>query len=121
MSRVKGAVNALKRRRSILKAAKGFKWGRKSKERLARQALLKAWSNAFNGRKELKQNFRRLWQVKIGAATKAQGISYSQFINDLTKSKIALDRKTLADLAEHQPEVFNKILATASKTKTPTA
>lgn len=117
MSRVKGAVNALKRRRSILKAAKGFKWGRKSKERLARQALLKAWSNMFNGRKEKKQTFRRLWQVKIGAATRASGVSYSQFINDLNKANVGLDRKILADIAEHQPEIFEKILTLTSKTK----
>lgn len=110
MSRVKGGVHALKRRRSILKAAKGFKWGRKSQEKLAKQALIKAWSHMFKGRKEKKRNFRALWQTKIGAATRLAGIKYNQFIDGLNKNNIALDRKILADLAEHQPEVFSKIL-----------
>ncbi len=101
---------ALKKRRKILKYAKGFKWGRKSKERLAREALLHAWTYSFHGRKLRKRNFRRLWQNKIGAATQAQGISYSKFISACQKKNIGLDRKILAEIAEKRPETFAKIV-----------
>src|SRR5580692_2721682 len=111
MPRVKRGVNAHKHREKTLKYAKGFMWSRKSKERAAKEALLHAWTHAFNGRKEKKQNFRKLWTVKIGAATRAEGISYSKFIAALKKNKIELDRKVLADLAENEPAVFAKVLA----------
>ncbi|PIR88597.1 MAG: 50S ribosomal protein L20 [Candidatus Harrisonbacteria bacterium CG10_big_fil_rev_8_21_14_0_10_44_23] len=110
MPRVKRGTTSLKRRRKILKATKGFRWGRKSKERLAKEAILHSWSNMFVGRKQKKRNFRRLWQTKISAGTKREGMSYSYFINVLKKNNIGLDRKSLADLAEHQPEIFKKIV-----------
>lgn len=110
MTRVKRGVMALKKRRKILKYAKGYKWGRKSKERLAREALLHAWTYAFHGRKLRKRDFRRLWQNKIGAAVQAQGLSYSKFINALQKKNIQLDRKILAELAEKKPEAFAKVM-----------
>ncbi|MEK7067181.1 MAG: 50S ribosomal protein L20 [Patescibacteria group bacterium] len=113
MTRVKGGVHALKRRRKILKYAKGFKWGRKSKERLAREALLHAWSYAFRGRKEKKRDLRALWQTKIGAAAREGGMSYSRLISALKKQNIALNRKMLALLAEKHPEIFSKILIKA--------
>lgn len=112
MVRVKRGVISHKKREKLLKYAKGFKWGRKSKERLAREALLHAWSYSFHGRKLRKRNFRRLWQNKIGAAVQAQGISYSKFINSLQKKNIQLDRKILAELAEKHPATFSKILET---------
>jgi large subunit ribosomal protein L20 len=111
MPRVKGGVGATKRRNKTLKYTKGFSWGRKSKERAAKEALLHAWSHAFRGRKEKKRNARRLWSVKINAASREESMSYSKLIAALKKSKIALDRKILADLAEHEPKVFKKILA----------
>ncbi len=111
MVRVKRGVIAHKKREKLLKYAKGFKWGRKSKERLAREALLHAWSYSYHGRKLRKRNFRRLWQNKIGAAAEARGISYSKFIHACQKKNIQLDRKILAELAEKRPEVFNQILA----------
>jgi len=110
MPRVKGGVGATKRRNKTLKYTKGFSWGRKSKERAAKEALLHAWSHAFRGRKEKKRNARRLWSVKINAASRVENISYSKLIDLLKKKKIALDRKILADLAEHEPKVFKKIL-----------
>lgn len=116
MSRVKRGVIAHKKREKLLKYAKGFKWGRKSKERLAREALLHAWSHAFVGRKQKKRNFRRLWQVKIGAAARMTGVSYSKFIAALKKKNVALDRKALAQIAEYHPSVFEKIVETAAKT-----
>ena len=118
MTRVKRGVIAHKKRERILKYAKGFKWGRKSKERLAREALLHAWSYAFHGRKLRKRDFRRLWQNKIGAAAETQGISYSKFIGALQKKQIRLDRKILAELAEKKPEVFRKIVEFASPVTT---
>ncbi len=109
MTRVKRGVTALKKRRKILKYAKGFRWGRKSKERLAHDALLHAWSHSFSGRKLRKRDFRKLWQNKIGAAAKANNLSYSRLISALHKKKIELDRKVLAELAEKHPQVFQKI------------
>ena len=110
MTRVKRGVVARRKRTKILKYTKGFRWGRKSKERAAKEALLHAWTHAFRGRKQKKRDFRRLWQVKINAAVRAEGINYSRFIAGLKKNKIALDRKILADLAEHEPVVFKKIV-----------
>ena len=110
MVRVKRGVIAHKKREKLLKYAKGFKWGRKSKERLAKEALLHAWSHAFAGRKQKKRNYRPLWQTKIGAAAQTNGISYSKLIGCLHKNKIELDRKILAELAETKPEIFKKIV-----------
>ncbi len=110
MPRVKRGTIAHKRREKVLKATKGFSWGRKSKERAAKEALLHAWSRAFRGRKEKKRNFRKLWTVKINAALREVGTTYSKFIFALKKQNIILDRKILADLAEHEPEVFKKIV-----------
>ncbi len=109
MTRVKRGVTANKRRKKVLRAAKGFKWGRKSKERMAREALLHAWSYAFTGRKERKRDFRGLWQTRIGAGARAHGISYSKLIGGLKKKGIALDRKILAEIAASHPAVFQKI------------
>ncbi|HEY4500105.1 MAG TPA: 50S ribosomal protein L20 [Candidatus Paceibacterota bacterium] len=111
MPRVKRATIAIKRRRKILKYTKGFRWGRKSKERAAKEALLHAWTHAFRGRKEKKRNFRQLWNVKLNAAVRPYGLSYSVFIGKLKKAKIKLDRKVLADLATNEPKVFEKIVA----------
>lgn len=109
MPRVKRGVIANKRRKNVLKNTKGFKWGRKSKERLAKEALLHAWTHAFQGRKEKKRNFRALWNVKINAGIRPYEMNYSRFINALKKKEIIIDRKILADLAEHEPDTFKKI------------
>jgi len=111
MPRVKRGVIANKRRRSVLKNTKGFRWSRKSKERAAKEALLHAWTHAFHGRKEKKRDFRALWNVKINAAVRPHGMNYSTFIAALKKKNILIDRKILAGLAENEPEVFEKIAA----------
>jgi large subunit ribosomal protein L20 len=111
MTRVKRGVNANKRRNNLLKYTKGFRWGRKAKEALAKEALLHAWTHAFQGRKEKKRNFRRLWNVKIGAAGKSLGIGYSKLIPAFKKANIKLDRKILADLAQNEPKVFEQLVA----------
>lgn len=110
MVRVKRGKISLKRRRNVLKQVKGFRFGRKSKERAAKEALSHAGTHAFRDRKKKKRNFRRLWQIKINAAARISGISYSQFMDKLKKANIVLDRKILADLAENKPEVFKKIV-----------
>ncbi|OGY68075.1 MAG: 50S ribosomal protein L20 [Candidatus Harrisonbacteria bacterium RIFCSPLOWO2_02_FULL_45_10c] len=110
MSRVKRGTTATRRRHKVLKYTKGFRWGRKSKERAAKEALLHAWVHAFRGRKEKKRNYRRLWNVRINAAVRAHGINYSQAIHKLSVAKIKLDRKILSELAQHEPKVFDKII-----------
>jgi len=113
MVRVKRGTIANKRRKKLLKQAKGFKWGRKSKYRAAKEALYHAWRNAFIGRKQKKRNLRRLWQIKINAGVRAyseNGLNYSKFIYGLKKANIEIDRKILAELAENHPEAFKKIL-----------
>ncbi|MBI2507228.1 MAG: 50S ribosomal protein L20 [Candidatus Niyogibacteria bacterium] len=113
MTRVKRGKISLKRRRKILRYAKGYKWGAKSKERAARERLLHAWTRATADRRKKKGDFRRLWQIKINAASRQNGISYSKFIDALKRAKIELDRKMLAELAEHHPEVFKKVIEEA--------
>ena len=88
MTRVKRGKIATKKRKKILKYTKGFRWGRKSKERAAKEALLHAWSHAFRGRKEKKRNYRALWQIQINAASRALGLPYNKFISGLKKQNI---------------------------------
>ncbi len=92
-----------------MKQAKGFRFGRKSKERMANEALLHAGKHALQHRRKKKGEFRKLWQIKINAATRQHGISYSVFMDKLKKENIVLDRKILANLADHKPEAFAKI------------
>lgn len=109
MPRVKRGKTAHKRRKNLLKHAKGYMWTRQSKYRQAKEALLHAWSFQFADRRKKKRNFRRLWQIKINAGAHQHGLSYSQLINHLKKTHIELDRKILANLAEHEPDIFKKI------------
>ncbi len=110
MTRVKRGTIAHKKREKLLRSTKGFKWGRKSKERAAKEALLHSWSRAFKGRKEKKRVFRTLWNVKINAALRSEGTIYSAFISALKKKNVKLDRKILAELAENEPQIFKKII-----------
>jgi large subunit ribosomal protein L20 len=110
MPRVKRGTTANKRRKNLLKHAKGFMWTRSTKYRQAKEALQHAWSHQFNDRRKKKGHARRLWQIQIGAATHQSDLSYSKFINGLKKANIELDRKILSDLAQNQPEVFKKII-----------
>src|SRR3990167_3110924 len=110
MTRVKRGTISMKRRRNVLRQVKGFHLGRKSKERMAREALLQAGIHGFGGRRKKKRNFRKLWQIKINAASRSHGIPYNQFINKLKKASIELDRKILAELAEKRPEVFKAVV-----------
>ena len=111
MSRVKRGVQANRRRKRLLKHTKGFLWSRKTKFRAAKEATLHAWSFQFADRKKKKRDFRRLWQVKINAAARENGISYSKLINKLKNDKIELDRKILSDIAENYPDIFKQIIS----------
>jgi large subunit ribosomal protein L20 len=110
MPRVKRGTIHVKKRKKLLKAVKGYKWGRKNLIKLARTARTKAGAHAFVDRRKKKRTMRALWQIKIGALTKGNGLSYSRFINALKENNIALDRKILADLAENNQLVFKAIL-----------
>jgi len=110
MSRVKKGAAAHKHRKHLLKHAKGFKWGRKSKYKLAKDALRHAWSFAYRDRKVRKRDFRQLWQLQINEASRKLGINYSRFISGMKKKNIELDRKILAQLIEKHPEIFEKIV-----------
>jgi large subunit ribosomal protein L20 len=110
MPRVKRGTHRVKRRKNILKRAKGYKWGRKSKITLAKTAVTKAGVYAYRDRRRKKREFRRLWQIKINAAVREKGLTYSRFMDALKKKNIQLDRKILADLAENFPSVFTKIV-----------
>ena len=117
MTRVKRGTTSLKRRRRVLKQTKGFRWGRKSKERAAKEALLHAGTHAFHDRRKKKRVFRKLWQIKINAAARLNGMSYSKLIDKLKKANIALNRKVLADIAEHHPKVFKKVIKNAESAR----
>lgn len=113
MTRVKRGVIANKRRKNLLKHAKGYRWGRKSKFRLAKDATMHAWSSAFNDRRKKKNEYRRLWQIQLNAATRERGLTYSKFIAGLKNAKIEIDRKVLAHLAINEPQTFDKIIELA--------
>lgn len=115
MSRVKRAVQARKHRKGIMKHAKGFKYGRKSKFKLAKDALRHAWTYAYRDRKVKKRAFRNLWNIQINALARQNGITYSRLVEGLKKNKIELDRKVLSELAREYPEVFVKIVEEAKK------
>ena len=109
--RVKKGKHAIKGRRKILKAAKGYRHGRSRKEVEASIAITKALVYARAHRRDKKADFRRLWTIKVNAAVRPMGLSYSKFIDLLAKKNVKLDRKILATLAEHSPESFAKVVA----------
>ncbi len=115
MARVKGGIMSQKRRRHLLKYTKGFRWGRKSKVRQAKEALFHAGRYAYRDRRNKKRDFRRLWQIKIGVAAKLNGLPYSKFMANLKKHNIQIDRKILSQLAENHPEIFKAIFKEATK------
>ena len=115
MPRVKRVTQHVKKRKTLLKKVKGYRWGRKSKIRLARIAALKAGVYAYRDRRNKKRNFRRLWQIRINAATRKEGVSYSKFIHMLKEAGVELDRKILSSLASTRPQVFKAIVDKVKK------
>jgi large subunit ribosomal protein L20 len=111
MARVKGGMMSAKRRRNVLKRAKGYRHERSKKERRAKESLVHAGKNAFAHRRDKKNDYRSLWIVRLNAALRENGVkSYSTFIAKLKKDGIQLDRKVMASLASERPEVFARVL-----------
>ena len=107
--RIKRAVNALKKRRKVLKSAKGY-WGARSKlYRVANQAVMKSGQYAYIGRRLKKRDFRRLWITRISAACKANGMNYSSFMNGLKKAGVTLNRKMLSEIAINDAAGFTAL------------
>lgn len=113
MAKVKHSAETKKRKKKILKQAKGFFGDRSKQFQQARRAVAHALVYQFRDRKARKRDFRGLWIARVNAACRAEGISYSRFMNGLKKAKIQLDRKMLADIAVRDPEVFKKIVEMA--------
>lgn len=113
MTRVKRGNVARKRRKKILKLAKGFRGSHSKLFRTANQQVMKALRNAYRDRRKKKRDFRRLWITRINAAARLNGISYSQLINKLDKANIMLNRKMLAQLAIQDAEAFQKVVELA--------
>ena len=115
MARIKGAVTTRKRRKKILKLAKGF-YGAKSKQfRTANQAVMRSLTNAYIGRKQKKRDFRALWITRISAACRMNDINYSQFMHGLKLAKINLNRKMLSEIAISDPEAFTVLVNNVKK------
>ena len=110
MSRVKRSKIAMKHRRNVLKAAKGYRFGRSKKEVEAKVALRHAGAYAFAHRKDKKTDMRRLWTVRLNAGLRALDITYSVFIDKLTKKNMIINRKMLAELASSNPDTFGRIV-----------
>ncbi len=110
MTRVKRGTTKHKKRERLLRHTKGFRWGRKNKKSVAKEALLHAWTHAFRGRKEKKRSYRRLWNARINAGARQNGMTYGELIHSLKEKNIALDRKILAHLAKDEPEVFKEVV-----------
>lgn len=111
--RIKRAVNAVKKRRKILRLAKGYWGGRSKRYRVAREAVMKAQKYAYIGRKAKKRDFRSLWIARINAAARISGLSYSKFMFGLKNAGITLNRKVLADIAVNDAPAFASLCETA--------
>jgi large subunit ribosomal protein L20 len=113
MARVKGGKISAKRRRNVLKQVKGYRFARSKKERAAKEAIVHAGKYAFAHRRDKKNDFRRLWSVRINAAL-GENLSYSKFIGTLNKKGIKVNRKMLAELAVNNPESFSRLVKQVS-------
>jgi len=111
--RIKRAVNAVKKRRKVLKLAKGYYGAKHRQYRVANQAVMKSLVYAYVGRKLKKRDFRSLWIARINAAARANGLSYSKLIHGLKKANININRKMLSELAIYDAEAFTKLTETA--------
>ncbi|ADN68931.1 50S ribosomal protein L20 [Mycoplasmopsis fermentans] len=115
--RVKGGTVTRARRKKWLKLAKGY-FGHKSiGYKVAKQAVVKSWTYAFRDRKQIKREFRKLWIARINAATRAEGLSYSKFINGLKRANVTINRKMLSELAISEPKTFAMLIKIARDAK----
>ena len=110
MARVKGAMHTRKRRKKILKLAKGYRGAKSKLFKTANQAVMKSLTYAYRDRKQKKRNFRQLWIARINAAARMNGISYSKFMNGLKKNGIEINRKMLAEIGVSDPAAFTKLV-----------
>lgn len=113
--RIKRGVSAIKKRRKILKAAKGYRGSKSTLYRVAREAVMKSENYAYIGRKNKKRDFRTLWIARINAEARVNGLSYSKFMDGLKKANINLNRKVLADIAVNDKVAFAKLADSAKK------
>ena len=113
MSRVRRGFKARRRRNKILKAAKGYRGGRRRLFRTAKNAVFKAWTYAYRDRRQKKRLFRRLWIARINAAARLNGLPYGKFVHGLKLADVTIDRKVLADLAVRDPNAFTQVAEAA--------
>ena len=110
MARIKGGLNAKKKHNRVLKLAKGYRGAKSKLYRTANQAVMKSLAYAYRDRKAKKREFRQLWIARINAATRANGMSYSKFMNGLKQKGIEINRKMLSEIAISDPEAFKKLV-----------
>ena len=113
MARIKGGLNAKKRHNRVLKLAKGYYGARSKQYRIAMQSVMRALTSAYAGRKQRKRDFRKLWIARINAASRINGLSYSQFMHGLKLAGVDMNRKMLADLAVNDAEGFATLVELA--------
>jgi large subunit ribosomal protein L20 len=115
MARIKGGLNARKKHNRVLKLAKGYRGARSKQYRIAKQSVMRALTSAYAGRKQKKRQYRRLWIVRINAAARMHGLSYSRFMYGLKSAGIEMNRKILADMAVNDPASFAKLAEVAKE------
>jgi len=115
MARIKGALNARKKHKKVLRLARGFHGARGKHYKAAKQAVMRAMAHSYIGRKQTKRDFRRLWITRINAAARINGLSYSRFMNGLKLSNININRKMLAEIAVNDAAAFAALAKTAAK------
>ena len=115
MARIKGGMNAKKKHNRVLKLAKGYRGARSKQYRVAKQSVMRALTSSYAGRKQRKRQFRQLWIARINAATRMNGLSYSQFMHGLKVAGADLNRKVLADMAVTDAAGFAKLAEVAKK------
>ena len=115
MARIKGAINAKKKHKRVLKLAKGYRGARSKQYRIAKQSVMRAMASAFAGRKQRKRDMRRLWITRINAAARINGISYSQMMHGLKVAGVEINRKMLAELAVNDAAGFAALVDVAKK------
>jgi len=110
MARIKGAINARKKHKKVLKLAKGYRGARSKQYRIAKQSVMRAMAHAFVGRKQVKREYRSLWITRINAAARQNGISYSRLMNGLKTAGININRKMLAEMAVNDAGAFTQLV-----------
>ncbi|MFU0827224.1 MAG: 50S ribosomal protein L20 [Lachnoclostridium sp.] len=113
MARVKGALNAKKKHKRVLKLAKGYKGARSRQYRVAKQSVMRALATSFAGRRQRKRQFRQLWIARINAAARMNGLSYSKFMYGLKAAGVEINRKMLSDMAINDPDGFTALVEVA--------